>query len=170
MLDASPPIQATRIRRRGTTFNSKFFKALYKSLQTAPSFSIAYHVQSDGQTEFKNRWLEVYLHPFINHRQLDWVDWLLLAEYACNNARSEATGKSPFDIVYGCSSVISTALEPAGSPVANDRAQQLAETIQEVQASIKWAQESYKEAVSGKPLPELNPVDKVWLLASNIAF
>ncbi|KAF8680576.1 Reverse transcriptase (RNA-dependent DNA polymerase) [Rhizoctonia solani] len=114
---------------RGTTFNSKFLKALYRSLQITPSFSTAYHPQSDGQTQIKNQWLEAYLRPFINHRQSDWVDWLPLAEFAHNNARSKATGKSPFEIVYGHSPVISLLLEPTGLPIADDRAKQLAETI-----------------------------------------
>ncbi|QRW17988.1 Retrotransposable element Tf2 protein [Rhizoctonia solani] len=153
---------------KGTTFNSKFLKALYKSLQINPSFSTAYHPQSDGQTEIKNQWLEAHLRPFINHRQSDWVDWLPPAEFAHNNARSEATGKLPFEIVYGHSPVISPLLELTRSPDADDRAKQLAETIQEVQASIKWAQEHYKQANTGKPPPEFQPGDKVWLLASNI--
>ncbi|CCO34607.1 Retrotransposable element Tf2 155 kDa protein type 3 [Rhizoctonia solani AG-1 IB] len=84
---------------RGPTFNSKFLRALYKALHIAPSYSTAYHLQSDGQTEIKNQWLESYLRPFINHRQSDWVEWLPLAEFAHNNARSKATGKSPFEIV-----------------------------------------------------------------------
>ncbi|QRW21855.1 Retrotransposable element Tf2 protein [Rhizoctonia solani] len=91
----------------GTSFNSKFLKALYKSLQTEPSYSTAYHPQSDGQTEIRNQWLEAYLCPFIHHRLSDWVDWLPLAEFAHNNARSEATAKLPIEIVYGCSPVIS---------------------------------------------------------------
>ncbi|KAF8755549.1 hypothetical protein RHS01_05067 [Rhizoctonia solani] len=153
---------------RGTTFNSKFLKALYKSLQINPSFSTAYHTQSDGQTEIKNQWLEAYLCPFIDHRQSDWVDWLPLAEFAHNNARSKATGKLPFKSVYGYSPVISPLLEPTGLPIADDKAKQLAETIQEVQASIKWAQERYKQADTGKPPPEFQPGDKVWLLPSNI--
>ncbi|CCO36973.1 Retrotransposable element Tf2 155 kDa protein type 2 [Rhizoctonia solani AG-1 IB] len=56
---------------RGPTFNSKFLRALYKALHIAPSYSTAYHPQSDGQTEIKNQWLEAYLRPFINHRQSD---------------------------------------------------------------------------------------------------
>ncbi|KAF8694337.1 Chromo (CHRromatin Organization MOdifier) domain, partial [Rhizoctonia solani] len=153
---------------RGTSFSSKFLKALYKSLQITPSFSTAYHSQSDGQTEIKNQWLEAYLHPFINHRQSDWVHWLPLAEFAHSSARSKATSKLPFEIVYGCSPVILLLLEPTGSPFADDRAKQLAETIQEVQASIKRAQERYKQADTGKPPPEFKPGDTVWLLASNI--
>ncbi|CCO33411.1 Retrotransposable element Tf2 155 kDa protein type 3 [Rhizoctonia solani AG-1 IB] len=153
---------------RGPTFNSKFLRALYKALHIAPSYSTAYHPQSDGQTEIKNQQLESYLHPFINHRQSDWVDWLPLAEFTHNNTKSDATGKSPVEIVYGRSPVISAALEPTGLPTADDRTKQLADTIQEVQASIKWAQACYKQADKGKPPPEFAPGDKVWLLASNI--
>ncbi|QRW20006.1 Retrotransposable element Tf2 protein [Rhizoctonia solani] len=76
---------------RGTTFNSKFLKALYKSLQITPSFSTAYQPQSDGQTEIENQWIEAYLCPSMNHRQSDWVDWLPLAAFAHNNARSKGS-------------------------------------------------------------------------------
>jgi hypothetical protein len=79
------------------------------------------------------------------------VEWLPLAEFAHNNARSKATGKSPFEIVYGHSPVISPALEPTGLPTADDQAKQLADAIQEVKVSIKWAQERYKQADKGKP-------------------
>ncbi|QRW27806.1 Retrotransposable element Tf2 protein [Rhizoctonia solani] len=50
-------------------FLEHFLKALYKSLQITPSFSTAYHSQSDGQTGIKNQWLEAYLRPFINPRR-----------------------------------------------------------------------------------------------------
>ena len=36
---------------RGTQFNSKFLKQLYSCLGIKPSFSMAYHPQTDGQTE-----------------------------------------------------------------------------------------------------------------------
>ncbi|CEL56626.1 Retrotransposable element Tf2 155 kDa protein type 1 OS=Schizosaccharomyces pombe (strain 972 / ATCC 24843) GN=Tf2-1 PE=4 SV=1 [Rhizoctonia solani AG-1 IB] len=153
---------------RGPTFNSKFLRALYKVLHIAPSYSTTYHLQYDVHTEIKNQWLEAYLRPFINHRQSNWVDWLPLAEFAHNNAKNKATGKSPFEIVYGCSPMISLALEPTGLPAPDDRAKQLADTIQEVQASIKWAQERYKQADKGKPPPEFAPGAKVCLLASDI--
>ncbi|CCO37111.1 Retrotransposable element Tf2 155 kDa protein type 3 [Rhizoctonia solani AG-1 IB] len=133
---------------RGPTFHSKFLRALYMALHIAPSYSTAYHPQSDGQTEIKNQWLESYLHPFINHRH-------------------KATGKSPFEIVYGHSPMISLALEPTESPTADHRAKQLTDTIQEAPVSIKWAQECYKQADKGKPPPEFASGDKVLLLASN---
>ncbi|KAB5587482.1 Retrotransposable element Tf2 [Ceratobasidium theobromae] len=139
---------------RGPSFNSKFLKALYKLLQIAPSFSTAYHPQSDGQSEIKNQWLEGYLRAYVNHKQTDWSEWLPIAEFCHNNSRSEATGKSPFDIVYGRSPVISPSLEPTGTPAADDRAQELQDTIQEVKATLEWTRECYKRSDNGARLPE----------------
>jgi hypothetical protein len=82
-------------------------------------------------------------------RQSNWVDWLKLAQFAHNSTRSKATGKLPFEIVYGHSPVISPALESTRPPAAENRAKELAETIQEVQASVKWAQEQYNQADKG---------------------
>jgi hypothetical protein len=43
---------------RGPQFNAKFLWALYKALQIEPTFSTAYHPQTDGQSERLNQWLE----------------------------------------------------------------------------------------------------------------
>jgi transposase InsO family protein len=56
---------------RGHQFNAKFLGALYRALQIEPTFSTAYHPQTDGQSERLNQWLEAYLRAFINHRQTD---------------------------------------------------------------------------------------------------
>jgi hypothetical protein len=153
---------------RGPQFNAKFLRALYKALQIEPTFSTAYHPQTDGHSEHLNQWLEGYLRAFINHRQTDWADWLALAEFAHNNAQSNATSSSPFQIVYGQSPVISLSLEPTGTPVANDRAQELAKVIAEVKATLQWTQECYKRADKGNSMPKFQAGDKVWLLGSHI--
>jgi hypothetical protein len=84
-----------------------------------------------------NQWLEGYLRAFINHRQSDWADWQVLAEFTHNNTQNDATGHSPFQIVYGRSPVISPSPEPTGTPVANDRAQELNKAIAEVTAMLQ---------------------------------
>ncbi|QRV99683.1 Retrotransposable element Tf2 protein [Ceratobasidium sp. AG-Ba] len=81
---------------RGPSFNAKFLRPLYKALHIDPRFSTAYHPQTNGQTEIKNKWVETYLRTFVNHKQTDRADWLPLAEFAHNNTKNEATGKSPF--------------------------------------------------------------------------
>ena len=46
---------------------------------------MAYHPQTDGQTERVNQEVEQFLCLFMNHRQDDWYDWLAIAEFAYND-------------------------------------------------------------------------------------
>ncbi|QRV73871.1 Retrotransposable element Tf2 protein [Ceratobasidium sp. AG-Ba] len=152
----------------GPAFNTKSLRALYKALQIDPRFSTAYHPQTDEQTEIKNKWIETCPCTFVNHEQTDWVDWLPLAEFAHNNAKKEATGKFPFEIIHGRSPIVSPSLEPTGNPVADDGAQEIYEAIQDVMAALQWSQERYKQADRGKPPSEFAVGDKVWLLSLHI--
>ncbi len=84
------------ISDRGPQFVSKFMKELYQLLNITPNASTAWHPQTDGQTERVNQEIEKYLRIFVNYRQDNWTDWLLLTEFAHNNRVHSATGKSPF--------------------------------------------------------------------------
>ncbi|SJK99901.1 uncharacterized protein ARMOST_03212 [Armillaria ostoyae] len=88
------------ISDRGPQFISKFMTELYKLLDIKQNASMAFHPQTDGQTECVNQEVEKYLRIFINHQQTDWADWLPLAEFAYNNRTHSATGKSLFMILY----------------------------------------------------------------------
>ncbi|KAF8755465.1 hypothetical protein RHS01_05175 [Rhizoctonia solani] len=88
------------ISDRGTTFTGKFLRALYQRLGIKPSFSLAYHPESDGQTKRVNQFIEFYLRSYVAADHLDWAKWLPLAEYAYNNAKHAATGKTPFELIY----------------------------------------------------------------------
>jgi len=46
---------------------------------------MAFHPQTNRQTERVNQELEQYLRIFINHRQEQWPKWLEIAEFAYNN-------------------------------------------------------------------------------------
>jgi len=71
-----------------------------------------FHPQTDGQTERMNASMEQYLRVFVNHLQDNWVKWLLLAEFAANNALSETTKCTPFDALQGTDLLMSFAGEP----------------------------------------------------------
>jgi hypothetical protein len=43
---------------------------------------MAYHPQTNGQTEHMNQELEEYLQYFTSHNQDDWDELLLLAEFS----------------------------------------------------------------------------------------
>ncbi|SJL09282.1 uncharacterized protein ARMOST_12659 [Armillaria ostoyae] len=59
------------ISDRGPQFMSEFMKELYQMLNITQNASMAFHLQTDGQTEQVNQEVEKYLRIFINHRQDD---------------------------------------------------------------------------------------------------
>ena len=67
------------ISDRGPQFMSNFLQGLSEILRIKVVASTAYHPQTDGQTEHVNQEVEQFLPLFINQRQDDWYDWLLIA-------------------------------------------------------------------------------------------
>jgi hypothetical protein len=62
-----------------STFTSKFWIEIFKLQGVFLAFSIAYHPQSDGQTEAVNKYLENYLRCMVGDKPKECVDWLPLA-------------------------------------------------------------------------------------------
>jgi hypothetical protein len=91
----------TIISDRGTQFVSMLCRALSAKLAVTLKLSSPFHPQTNGQTERINAELEQYLRLFMDWAQDDWVDWLLLAEFAGNNTTSKLTEVSPFFTNYG---------------------------------------------------------------------
>jgi len=88
------------ISDRGVQFMVGMIKELNNLLEIQTKLSMAYHPQTDGQTERINQELEQYLRVFIDHRQEQWPDWLGMAEFAYNNKIHTATKISPFKANY----------------------------------------------------------------------
>jgi len=70
-------------------------------LEIKSKLSMAFHPQTDKQTERMNQELEQYLRMFINHRQEQWPEWLGIAEFAYNNKVHSSTKILPFKANYG---------------------------------------------------------------------
>ncbi|QRW23686.1 Retrotransposable element Tf2 protein [Rhizoctonia solani] len=151
---------------RGTTFTGKFLRALYQRLGIKPSFSSAYHPESDGQTERVNQFIEFYLRSYVAADHLDWASWLPLAEYAYNNAKHSATGKTPFELVYGRNPVMNPSNVPANVPEADNVADTLAQEWKEAESALRMT----KERMAGIKgvTPEYSIGEKVWLDAKNV--
>ncbi|KAF8761053.1 hypothetical protein RHS01_00627 [Rhizoctonia solani] len=151
---------------RGTTFTGKFLRALYQRLGVNPAFSSAYHPESDRQTERVNQFIEFYLRSYVAADHSDWATWLPLAEYAYNNARHSATGKTPFELVYGRSPVMSPSNVPANVPEANHVADTLAQEWKEAESALRLT----KERMAGNKgiIPEYAIGEKVWLDGKNV--
>jgi len=89
------------ISDRGVQFVAGMMKELNNLLEIQTKLSMAYHPQTDGQTERINQELEQYLRVFIDHKQEQWPDWLGTAEFVYNNKIYIATKILPFKVNYG---------------------------------------------------------------------
>jgi transposase InsO family protein len=79
------------ISDQGPQFSAKLMKELNDMLGIKTKLSSAYHPQTDGQTERMNQQIEQYLRMFVDHRQMNWSDWLATAEFAYNNSVQAST-------------------------------------------------------------------------------
>ena len=86
---------------RGPQFISSFIKDLYELLNIKANSSTTYHPQMDGQTEWINHEVEKYLRIYVNNRQTDWAEWLVLAKFEHNFQTTSTTGVSLFLLNYG---------------------------------------------------------------------
>ncbi|KAF8751627.1 hypothetical protein RHS01_08519 [Rhizoctonia solani] len=151
---------------RGTTFTGKFLRALYQRLGVKPAFSSAYHPESDGQTERVNQFIEFYLRSYVAANHSDWAAWLPLAEYAYNNAKHAATGKTPFELVYGQNPVMNPSNIPANVPEADNVADTLAREWREAESALRLSKEQMTR--NQGTVPEYSIGEKVWLDGKNI--
>ena len=133
------------ITDRDPRFTGKYLSGLLKTLGSKQNLSTAFHPQTDGQTERMNRVLEDMLRHYIDPRQKNWKDCLPMAEFACNNARSQSTGSTPFYLVFG---------QHPNTPIMGDlpRSEQARLTLEErkalaakAKASIARAQDRQKQ-------------------------
>jgi transposase InsO family protein len=86
---------------RGTQFTSKFWEKLYEAMDTKLNFSLAYHPQTDGQTERVNLILEDILRACALKDKKSWDKCLPYAEFSYNNRYQESLKMSPFEVLYG---------------------------------------------------------------------
>ena len=71
-----------------------------KILGVKQRLSIAFHSQTDGQTERINRTLEDMLRHYENPIHDKWDEQLAMAEFAINIAYQESTKNTPFRLNY----------------------------------------------------------------------
>jgi len=89
------------ISDRGSQCAAELMKELNRMLGIETRLSMAFHPQMDRQTEQMNQELEQYLRFFVDHRQKEWLEWLVLAEFSVNNKVHTATKVLPFMANYG---------------------------------------------------------------------
>ena len=108
----------------------------------------AFHPQTDGQTERMNQELEQYLRFFVEHRQKDWLEWLVSAEFAVNNNVHIATKVLPFMANYGRELRMGGDIRKKGKvESAMEFVERIKKVHEEAGAALKKTQEEMKRYV-----------------------
>jgi len=130
-------------------------------------------VSYNRQTEQMNQELEQYLWFFVDRRQKDWPEWLVLVEFAVNNKVHTATKVSPFIANYG------RELRMGGDIRKREKVEKATEFVErmkkvheEVGVVLKKTQEDMKRQVDRgrKESEEWKKGNKVMLSTKDLVF
>ena len=88
------------ISDRDPRFTSAFWQALWKLAAVHLNMSTPGYPQTDGQSERSIRTVVQMLRAYAD-KHADWHEFATQLEYAYNDAVHEATGFSPFELMYG---------------------------------------------------------------------
>jgi len=107
--------------------------------------SMAYHPQTDGQTERTNKKLEQYLKIYVNHRQSNWSEWLATAEFTFNNKVYTVTKSSLFKVNYKREPRMGFDIRKKGKHVkAEEFVKEIKDRHKEMKAALVKSQEKLK--------------------------
>jgi len=62
---------------------------------------MAYHPQTNSQTERINQEIGMFLRHYVNYQQNNWTDWLAAAEFQYNDKKHVVMERTPFKLNFG---------------------------------------------------------------------
>jgi len=160
------------ISDRRPQFVACFIQELYRLLGIKLASSMAWHPQTDGQTEHVNQELDQYLRLFVNKWQDDWYDLLPMAEFQHNNHVHSAIQQPPF--LLDTERLPRMGFEPRQNPssleTVNEFIERMRMVIEKAKSAIRKAQDNMKRYYDRRRTlaPVFNPDDKVFLDTSDI--
>ncbi|GKB36911.1 putative reverse transcriptase domain-containing protein [Tanacetum coccineum] len=157
------------ISDRDSKFTSHFWKSLNEALGTQLDMSMAYHPQTDGQSERTIQTLEDMLRACVMDFGKGWDRHLPLIEFSYNNSYHTSIKAAPFEALYGrkCRSPICWAevgdAQLTGLEIVRETTEKIIQIKHRLQA-LRDRQRSYADK-RRKPL-EFQVGDKVMLKVS----
>lgn len=94
-------IPSSIVSDRDKVFTSVLWRELLSGAGTKLLYSMAYHPQTDGQSERVNQCMEMYLRCTVHDTPHQWRRWLPSAEFWYNSSFHSSLGCSPFKAPYG---------------------------------------------------------------------
>jgi len=147
-------------------------RELYRLLGIKLGTSMAYHPQTNGQTERVNQELEQYLQLFVNEHQDNWNSLLPLAEFVYNNHVHSSTQQTPFFLDTGRHPRMGFEPDQPRSwmETVNEFTDRMKATLEEAKSALAKSKDNMARYYNQRhsPTPVFNPGDKVFLDASDI--
>jgi len=88
------------IINRDKLFMSKFWEMFTAELEIKHKMSMIYYLQTDEQSEWMNQTVKMYLWHYVNIKQSNWVQLLLMTQFMYNNVWNEIMRKTSFKVNY----------------------------------------------------------------------
>nr|GFB33435.1 putative reverse transcriptase domain-containing protein [Tanacetum cinerariifolium] len=162
-------IPVSIISDRDLRFTSNFWRSLQNALGTRLDMSIAYHPETDGQSERTIQTLKDMLRACAIDFEKDWVNHLPLVEFSYNNSYHASIKAVPFEALYGrksrspiCWTEVGEA-QILGPELIQETTEQIIQIKQRMQAA-RYRKKSYAD-LKRKPM-EFQVEDKVMLKIS----
>ncbi|GKB00733.1 putative reverse transcriptase domain-containing protein [Tanacetum coccineum] len=150
-------------------FASNFWRSLQKALGTNLDMTIAYHLQTDGQSERTIQTLEDMLRACAIDFGKGWVNHLPLAEFSYNNSYHASIKATPFEALYGqkCHSPMCWAKVGQVQLTGPELVQETTKKIIHIKKRMQVARDRQKSYADLKRRPmEFQVGDKVMLKVS----
>ncbi|GJX48458.1 putative reverse transcriptase domain-containing protein [Tanacetum coccineum] len=169
MIVARHGIPVSIICDRDGKFTSNFWKSFQKALGTDISMSIAYHLETNGQSERTIQTLEDMLRACVIDFGKGWVKHFPLAKFSYNNSYHASIKAAPYEALYGrkCRSPVCWAEVGEAQLTGPKLIQETTEKIVLIKQRIQAAQDRQKSYADLKRKPmEFEVGDRVMLKVS----
>ena len=93
-------LPAVIISDRDPRFTGRFWRELWRLLDTQLHMSTGGHPQTDGKAENRQRTANTMLRHYVDFEQDDWDMKLLHAAHAINHTKSVSIGLTPFEVMF----------------------------------------------------------------------
>jgi len=147
-------------------FTSRLWPSIQRALGTNLNISIAFHPQTDGQSERAIQILEDLLRACALKFSGNWEEHLPLVEFTYNNSYQTTIGMTPFEALYGRKCRTPLCWEEVGDIklYGVELVQITTEKVRIIKDRMKVAQDRHKKYadIQRRPL-EFCPGDKVFL-------
>ncbi|GJZ68570.1 putative reverse transcriptase domain-containing protein [Tanacetum coccineum] len=137
------------ISDRDSRFTSGFWQSMQEALGTRLDMSMAYHPQTDGQSEHTIQTLEDMLRACVLDFGGSWDVHLLLVEFSYNNSYHANVRCAPFEALYGrkCRSPIIWAEVGEGQLIEPELVQETTKKISQIKDKLKAELSPWKGVV-----------------------